>query len=94
VAGFFCAQWLVSLHAQGIYEYGDHGGLLLLASHETEGPADSLTFSLDQGACWHTIRLQEAIDIQNIRCAEGCSPQKLAGSLFQSLWCQNPIEGI
>lgn len=54
-------------HLQGIYEYGDHGGLLLLASHETEGPADSLKFSLDQGACWHNIRLDEAIDIQNIR---------------------------
>jgi sortilin len=52
---------------QGIYEYGDHGGLLLMASHETEGPADSLQFSLDQGACWHTIHLSEAIDIQNIR---------------------------
>ena len=52
---------------QGIYEYGDHGGLLILASHETEGPTDSLKFSLDQGACWHTIRLEEAIDIQNIR---------------------------
>lgn len=52
---------------QGIYEYGDHGGLLLMASHETEGPAESLQFSLDQGACWHTIHLSEAIDIQNIR---------------------------
>ncbi|BDA42979.1 Vacuolar protein sorting/targeting protein 10 [Coccomyxa sp. Obi] len=56
----------VAPHA-GIYEYGDHGGLLLMASHETEGPADSLQFSLDQGACWHTIHLSEAIDIQNIR---------------------------
>ena len=52
---------------QGIYEYGDHGGLLILAPHETEGPTDSLKFSLDQGACWHSIHLQEAIDIQNIR---------------------------
>ena len=38
-----------------------------MAPHETEGPADSLQFSLDQGACWHTIHLSEAIDIQNIR---------------------------
>ena len=52
---------------QCIYEYGDHGGLLLLASHETEGPAERLQFSLDQGACWHNILLAEAIDIQNIR---------------------------
>ena len=52
---------------QCIYEYGDHGGLLLLANHETEGPADTLKFSLDQGACWHNILLEEAIDIQNIR---------------------------
>ena len=40
---------------------------MILASHETEGPTDSLKFSLDQGACWHNIRLEEAIDIQNIR---------------------------
>ena len=38
-----------------------------MASHETEGPTDTLKFSLDQGACWHNIRLKEAIDIQNIR---------------------------
>ena len=57
---------------QCIYEYGDHGGLLLLASHETEGPTDRLQFSLDQGACWHNIMLAEAIDIQNIRCSCCC----------------------
>ncbi|CAL5221253.1 g3408 [Coccomyxa viridis] len=61
------ATWEDVAPNAGIYEYGDHGGLLILASHETEGPTDSLKFSLDQGACWHTIRLEEAIDIQNIR---------------------------
>ena len=65
---------------QCIYEYGDHGGLLLLASHETEGPAERLQFSLDQGACWHNILLAEAIDIQNIRCGGVLHPACLRGS--------------
>ena len=47
--------------------YGDHGGLLIVAKHETEGPADSLLFSIDQGTCWHEIGLEEAIDVGNIR---------------------------
>ena len=47
--------------------YGDHGGLLIATKHETEGPADSVLFSIDQGTCWHEIGLEEAIDVGNIR---------------------------
>lgn len=61
------ATWSdVAPHA-GIYEYGDHGGALLLAKHETDGPTDALRVSTDGGLCWHDVRLAEAIDIQNIR---------------------------
>ena len=38
-----------------------------MAKHETEGPATSLVFSIDQGICWHDIPLEEAIDVGNIR---------------------------
>jgi sortilin len=50
-----------------IYEFGDHGGLLAMARHEVDGPAESISFSSDQGACWHEVHLAEAIDVQNIR---------------------------
>lgn len=50
-----------------IYEFGDYGGLLLMAPHEIEAPTDKIHFSMDQGGCWHTILLEEAIDVQNIR---------------------------
>ena len=51
----------------GTGRYGDHGGLLIVTKHETEGPADSVLFSIDQGTCWHEIGLEEAIDVGNIR---------------------------
>lgn len=47
--------------------YGDHGGLLIVTKHETEGPAESVLFSIDQGTCWHEVGLEEAIDVGNIR---------------------------
>lgn len=52
----------------GIYEFGDHGGILVLAPHRGEQPATHIKFSIDEGRCWHNISLAEAIDIENIRC--------------------------
>ncbi|KAK9831811.1 hypothetical protein WJX74_010382 [Apatococcus lobatus] len=55
--------------AQGafIYEFGDHGGIIVMAAHGTERPASNISFSLDEGRCWQTIHLAEAIDVSNIR---------------------------
>ena len=53
--------------ATAIYEIGDGGGLILMAAHRSEGPTDSLMLSLDQGGCWDTIKLPEAITVENIR---------------------------
>jgi len=61
------ATWADVAPRASIYEFGDHGGLLAMARHEVDGPAESLSFSSDQGACWHEVRLAEAIDVQNIR---------------------------
>ncbi|KAK9845742.1 hypothetical protein WJX81_001203 [Elliptochloris bilobata] len=61
------ATWQDVAPYASIYEYGDYGGLLIMTKHETEGPADSLLFSIDQGTCWHEIGLEEAIDVGNIR---------------------------
>ncbi|KAK9828958.1 hypothetical protein WJX72_003046 [[Myrmecia] bisecta] len=56
----------VADHA-AIYEFGDHGDLLVMASHQVEAPTDVIHFSLDQGRCWNMIALEEAIDVVNIR---------------------------
>ena len=61
-------SWEDVYEGAGIYEFGDHGGLLLLAPHRGQQPASQVMFSIDEGLCWHTIPLAEAIDIDNIRC--------------------------
>ena len=50
-----------------VYEIGAAGGTLLLAAHRSEGPTSELHFSLDQGACFHTIKLPKAMLVENIR---------------------------
>ena len=57
-----------------MFEFGDQGGLLVMARHQTHGPADHVKFSMDEGRCWHRVNLTEAIDIINIRCAP-CSTE-------------------
>ena len=39
----------------------------LLQCMQTEEPAASVAFSLDEGNCWNTVQLQTALDVQNIR---------------------------
>jgi hypothetical protein len=55
----------VADHA-AIYEFGDHGGIIVLAPHEASKAADHVKVSMD-GSCWHTIQLPAALNIQNIR---------------------------
>mmetsp|Transcript_9550 Transcript_9550/g.24227 ORF Transcript_9550/g.24227 Transcript_9550/m.24227 type:complete len:902 (+) Transcript_9550:171-2876(+) len=60
--------WEDVAHGMFIYEYGDHGGLLLLARHRNQGiPTDTLYYSHDQGKCWNSIKLDEAMYLENIR---------------------------
>ena len=55
-------------HGMFIYEYGDHGGLLLMARHRNqETPTDMLYYSYDQGRCWHSVKLGESLYLENIR---------------------------
>lgn len=51
----------------GIYEFGNNGGLVVLAPHKAEGPTNMVQFSVDQGACWHDVVLPESILVDNIR---------------------------
>ncbi|KAL4423249.1 hypothetical protein ABPG77_000041 [Micractinium sp. CCAP 211/92] len=61
----------------GIYEFGNNGGLVVLAPHKAEGPTNMVQFSVDQGACWHDVVLPESILVDNIRV-----DPKAAGHLF------------
>jgi sortilin len=40
-----------------IYEYLNHGNIIVLAKFREEGTTDSVLASLDQGQCWYKIRL-------------------------------------
>jgi len=54
-----------------IFEYGDHGGVIVMARHAEQGPTDEIIFSLDGGRCWEPpIKLNETINIDNIRTEE------------------------
>ena len=65
------ATWRDVAPGAGIYEFGGNGrgggGVIALARHEVDGPTDTLRFSADGGHCWHTVRLSEPLDLQNIR---------------------------
>lgn len=55
-----------------IYEFGDHGGLILAARHAglltNGGLTDELYFSVDEGRCWQgPIYMEEAMNVDNIR---------------------------
>jgi len=42
---------------------------------QVTSPTELLYFSLNQGQCWYTVRLEEAIDVQNIRCSTVCNEE-------------------
>ncbi|GMH44817.1 hypothetical protein BSKO_12769 [Bryopsis sp. KO-2023] len=50
-----------------IYEYGDHGGILIMAKYTSEGPTSEVRFSVDDGKCWERIPLKTALKVDNIR---------------------------
>ena len=66
-----------------------------MAAHQSEDPTDKVMFSQDEGACWHTIQLGEAIDVIGIKCAQitartmhirPCSIDMLLGSGAVRRW--------
>lgn len=61
--------WMDVADGTQIYEYADWGGIVVMAKHELAGPADSIKFSYDYGRCWKTVPLDQALHIENIRCA-------------------------
>lgn len=65
------ATWTDVAAGASIYEFGGNGGggggVIVVAKHEVDGPTDELRFSADGGRCFHTVRLAEPLDLQNIR---------------------------
>lgn len=44
------------------------GGIVMMGRFfATRDPTSEVRFSLDQGSCWHSVRLSEALHIENIR---------------------------
>ena len=54
-----------------MYEIGRSGGTIVMAKHGSEGPTSEVQFSLDQGACFHTVKLSKALLVENIRVGSG-----------------------
>jgi hypothetical protein len=51
-----------------IFEWGDHGNLLVMAKHRNQGvPTDEVFYSYDSGLCWHSVKLGRAMYLENIR---------------------------
>lgn len=50
-----------------------------MAPHEIESSTSEVHFSMDQGGCWHTVQLEEEIDVQNIRYASSLIPETVRG---------------
>ncbi|GAB4816671.1 hypothetical protein N2152v2_003717 [Parachlorella kessleri] len=59
--------WEDVLEGPAIYEVGAHGDLVAMSPHKSEGPTDTVLFSLDHGLCWNKVSLPEAITVDNIR---------------------------
>ena len=57
----------VAEHAS-VFDFGDSGGILVMAQHQTHGPTSQVHFSMDEGLCWHSVDLEETIDVIGIKC--------------------------
>ena len=79
-------SWEDVFDGTGVYEFGDHGGLLIIAPHRGQFPATEVRFSIDEGACWHNVPLAEAIDVENIRSVMLSKGPRLTARWRPSFW--------
>jgi len=57
--------WFEVARGSHIYEFGDHGGLIVMAYDE--GSTDSVMYSWDQGVSWKTLKISDTpIQVENI----------------------------
>ncbi len=50
-----------------MYEFGDHGNIVVVSSFMTRAPTDTVYFSIDDGRCFNKVQLEEAVYVENIR---------------------------
>ena len=61
-------SWEEIAGGTNVYEFTDHGALLVMATHASEGPTSTIHFSADEGRCWRTLDIAGgAIKVHNIR---------------------------
>ena len=66
--------WEEILQGPHIYEFGNHGGLIVAAKMASLGPTDEVLFSRDEGLCWEgPIKLQRKLSVHNIRVDPGAT---------------------
>lgn len=66
------ATWFDIADNTAIYELSNSGGTVVMASHRSEGPTNEIAFSLDQGSCFHKVKLSQSILVENILVAPDC----------------------
>lgn len=59
------ATWIESKKGAYIYEFGNRGGLLVVAKQFM--PVDVIEYSLNEGKSWSTLKLANSIFVHNIR---------------------------
>jgi len=62
-------SWFDVADNTAIYEISNSGGTVVMASHRSEGPTNEISFSLDQGSCFHKVKLSQSMLVENIRVA-------------------------
>ncbi|GBG73819.1 hypothetical protein CBR_g17157 [Chara braunii] len=50
-----------------IYEFGDQGGVIIMAKHHLQGSTPVIKYSLDEGLTWGNVSTGEEIKVYNIR---------------------------
>ena len=82
--------WHEIMKGPFIYEYGDHGGLLVMAKYTSSGFTSEILYSLDLGICWEgPIRLAQPMAIDNIR----VEPRGFSHTFFVHGRLQQPAYG-
>mmetsp|Transcript_42694 Transcript_42694/g.68664 ORF Transcript_42694/g.68664 Transcript_42694/m.68664 type:complete len:874 (+) Transcript_42694:54-2675(+) len=64
--------WEEILKGPHIYEFGNHGGLIVAAKMASLGPTNKVYFTRDEGLCWEgPITLARPLSVHNIRVDPG-----------------------
>ena len=66
--------WTEIKTGEYIYEFGDHGAIILMA--DSQKATDTLFYSWNEGMTWEKLKLEEAIEVENIVIEPTATSQK------------------